>query len=168
MARMKNMWKNSRIKIPIPVHSSVVPTTCLSCLQPTPAMSNNTARTTSKWNFGTRDHLLPSIDRRAAFGPCLWCLGLHDPRNPLQLVWTTQTGMVQHPCCTAARRIWQPIFGMCANCDASHASISAKLSQSELEGVSDWLQEFKRGLVDKVFQKHRGASNSCHELPLEH
>ena len=41
-------------------------------------------------------------------------------------------------------------------------------SQSdELQGVPDWLQEFKHGLVDESVSVHRDTSSSSHELLLE-
>ena len=41
-------------------------------------------------------------------------------------------------------------------------------SQSdELQGMPEWLQEFKHGLVDESVPENRDASSSSHELPLE-
>ena len=41
-------------------------------------------------------------------------------------------------------------------------------SQSdELQGLPDWPQEFKHGLVDESFPEHRDSSSSSHELPSE-
>ena len=42
-----------------------------------------------------------------------------------------------------------------------------ELHSDELQGVLDWLQEFKHGLVDESVLEHRKASSSSHELPLE-
>ena len=38
---------------------------------------------------------------------------------------------------------------------------------SELQGVSDWLQELKHGLVDDSAPERRDTSSSSHELHLE-
>ena len=41
-------------------------------------------------------------------------------------------------------------------------------SQSgELQGVQNWLQELKHGLVDETVPEHRDASSSSHELSSE-
>ena len=41
-------------------------------------------------------------------------------------------------------------------------------SQSdELQGVPDWPQEFKHGLVDESVPEHRDTSSSSYDLPLE-
>ena len=37
----------------------------------------------------------------------------------------------------------------------------------ELQGVADWPQEFKHGLVDESVPEHRDASSSSPELPLD-
>ena len=42
-----------------------------------------------------------------------------------------------------------------------------ELQSGELQGVPDWLQEFKHGLVDESVPEHRHASSSSHELPME-
>ena len=42
-----------------------------------------------------------------------------------------------------------------------------ELQSDELQGLPDWLQEFKHGLVDESVPEHRDASSSCHELPSE-
>ena len=42
-----------------------------------------------------------------------------------------------------------------------------ELQSDELQGVPDWLQEFKHGLVDESVPEHRDTSSSSHELPLE-
>ena len=42
-----------------------------------------------------------------------------------------------------------------------------ELQSGELQGVPDWLQEFKHGLVDESVPEHRDTSSSSHELPLE-
>ena len=42
-----------------------------------------------------------------------------------------------------------------------------ELQSDELQGVPDWLQEFKHGLVDESVREHRHTSSSSHELPLE-
>ena len=42
-----------------------------------------------------------------------------------------------------------------------------ELHSDQLQGVPDWLQEFKHGLVDESVPEHRDASSSSHELPLE-
>ena len=42
-----------------------------------------------------------------------------------------------------------------------------ELQSGGLQGVPDWLQEFKHGLVDERVPEHRDASISFHELPLE-
>ena len=42
-----------------------------------------------------------------------------------------------------------------------------ELQSDELQGVLDWLQEFKHGPVDKSVLEHRNTSSSSHELPLE-
>ena len=36
----------------------------------------------------------------------------------------------------------------------------------ELQGVPDWLQGFKHGLVDQSVPEHRHTSSSSHELTL--
>ena len=38
---------------------------------------------------------------------------------------------------------------------------------NELQGVSDWLQEFKLALVDESVPQHRDTSSSSHELASE-
>ena len=42
-----------------------------------------------------------------------------------------------------------------------------ELQSGELQGVTDWLQEFKHGLVDESVPERRDASSSSHELPSE-
>ena len=42
-----------------------------------------------------------------------------------------------------------------------------ELQSGELQGVPDWLQEFKHGLLYESAPEHRDASSSSHELPLE-
>ena len=42
-----------------------------------------------------------------------------------------------------------------------------ELQSDQLQGVPDWLQEFKQGLVDESVPEHRDASSSSHESPLE-
>ena len=42
-----------------------------------------------------------------------------------------------------------------------------ELQSGELQGVPDWIQEFKHALVDESVPEHRDASSSSHELPLE-
>ena len=42
-----------------------------------------------------------------------------------------------------------------------------ELQSDELQGVPDWLQEFKHGLVDESVPEHRDTSSSSDELPLE-
>ena len=42
-----------------------------------------------------------------------------------------------------------------------------ELQRDELQGVPDWLQAFKHGLVDESVPEHREASSSSHELLLE-
>ena len=42
-----------------------------------------------------------------------------------------------------------------------------ELQSGELQGVPDWLQEFKHGLVDESVPEHRDASSSSQELLLE-
>ena len=42
-----------------------------------------------------------------------------------------------------------------------------ELQSDALQGVPDWLQEFKHGLVDESVPDHRDTSSSSHELPLE-
>ena len=42
-----------------------------------------------------------------------------------------------------------------------------KLQSDELQGVPDWLQEFKHGLVDESAPEQRDTSSSSHELLLE-
>ena len=37
-----------------------------------------------------------------------------------------------------------------------------ELQSGELQGVPDWLQEFKHALVDESVSEHRDASSSCH------
>ena len=41
------------------------------------------------------------------------------------------------------------------------------LQSDELQGVPDWLQDFKHGLVDESVPEHRDASSFSHELLLE-
>ena len=42
-----------------------------------------------------------------------------------------------------------------------------EVHSDQLQGVPDWLQEFRHGLVDESVPEHRDASSSSHELPLE-
>ena len=42
-----------------------------------------------------------------------------------------------------------------------------ELHSDQLQGVPDWLPEFKHGLVNESVPEHRDASSSSHELPLE-
>ena len=42
-----------------------------------------------------------------------------------------------------------------------------ELQSGELQGVPDWLQEFKDGLVDESVPEHQDASSFPHEFPLE-
>ena len=42
-----------------------------------------------------------------------------------------------------------------------------ELQDDELQGVPDWLQEFKEGLIDESAPEHRDTSSSSHELLLE-
>ena len=42
-----------------------------------------------------------------------------------------------------------------------------ELQSDELQGVPDWLREFKHGLVDESVPDHRDTSSSSHELPSE-
>ena len=42
-----------------------------------------------------------------------------------------------------------------------------ELQSDELQGVPDWLQEFKDGLVDECVPEHRDTSSSSHQLRLE-
>ena len=42
-----------------------------------------------------------------------------------------------------------------------------ELQDDEVQGVPDWLQEFKEGLIDESVPEHRDTSSSSHELPLE-
>ena len=42
-----------------------------------------------------------------------------------------------------------------------------ELQSGELQGVPDWPQEFKHGLVDESVPEHRDASSSSHELLME-
>ena len=42
-----------------------------------------------------------------------------------------------------------------------------ELQDDELQGVPDWLQEFKEGLIDESVPEHRDACSSSHELTLE-
>ena len=42
-----------------------------------------------------------------------------------------------------------------------------ELQSDELQGVPDWPQEFKHGLVDECVPEHRDTSSSSHELLLE-
>ena len=39
-----------------------------------------------------------------------------------------------------------------------------ELHSDDLQGVPDWLQAFKHGLVDESVPEHRGTSSSSHEL----
>ena len=41
-----------------------------------------------------------------------------------------------------------------------------ELQSDELQGVPDWLQEFKQGLVDESVPEHRHTSSSSHDLSL--
>ena len=41
-----------------------------------------------------------------------------------------------------------------------------ELHSDQLQGVPNWLHEFKHGLVDESVREHRDASSSSHELPL--
>ena len=42
-----------------------------------------------------------------------------------------------------------------------------EVQSGELQGVPDWLQEFRHGLVDESVPENRDAPSSSHELPLE-
>ena len=42
-----------------------------------------------------------------------------------------------------------------------------ELQSDELQGVPDWPQEFKHGLVDESVPAHQDTSRSSHEFPLE-
>ena len=42
-----------------------------------------------------------------------------------------------------------------------------ELQDDELQGVPDWLQEFKGGFVDESVPEHRESSSSSHALPSE-
>ena len=42
-----------------------------------------------------------------------------------------------------------------------------ELQSDQLQGVPNWLQEFRHGLVDESVDEHRDASSSSHELPME-
>ena len=42
-----------------------------------------------------------------------------------------------------------------------------EIQSDELQGVPDWPQEFKRGLVVESVPEHRDTSSSSHELSLE-
>ena len=42
-----------------------------------------------------------------------------------------------------------------------------ELQSDELQGVPDWLQEFRHGLVDESVPEHRDVSSSSHEFPSE-
>ena len=42
-----------------------------------------------------------------------------------------------------------------------------ELQSGELQGVPDWRQEFKHGLVDETVPEHRDAYSSSLELPSE-
>ena len=41
------------------------------------------------------------------------------------------------------------------------------MQSDELQGVPDWLQEFKHGLINESVPEHRDTSRSSHELPVE-
>ena len=50
---------------------------------------------------------------------------------------------------------------------AENQNYDEELQSDELQGVPDWLQEFKHGLVDESVPEHRDTSSSSHQLPLE-
>ena len=42
-----------------------------------------------------------------------------------------------------------------------------ELQDDELQGVPDWVQELKHGLIDESVPEQRESSSSSHEIPLE-
>ena len=61
---------------------------------------------------------------------------------------------------------WDPLHRS-AEIENLNENDDEELQSDELQGVPDWPQEFKPGLVDVSVPEHRDTSSSSHELLVE-